>query len=505
MAAASGGLLALGYPGTGWWVLAFVAYVPLLFALWDVERPKSGFLLGWTTGTVLHGISFAWLQFTMEEMSGLPTAVGWLVVALHAAAMGLHQAALGWVLVWSREWQAKAWWPAWVGAALMAAELVVPWQFPWYLGNMVYLAPTWLQAADLVGVVGVSGLLMATNVLVARVLRERSWRPAAVACVLLAAWFGYGAARLAQVEGTPVQKVWRVGIVQHNPSLKEKKSLKPKPRLPMLRRAGTLTRQLPLAELDAVVWSEGTLPFFYVPTELKTPGRAPPILRRVTRDVQALAREIRIPLVFGTLRRLDPQWTQRARNAAVILHEGQQQAYDKQLLVPFGEFLPGRDLIPSLKDAIPGVSDLGAGEGTGVRTVAGVKLGLSICYEALFMGFMWEHTAPADLLVNLTDDVWFGPTNAPELHLMVQIPRAVELRRPLLRATATGVSGLVDAGGRLHGRTPVYAQATRVVKAELRDLGSPFRLWGPWPARAVALGVVLGCVALWRRRRHAAA
>ncbi len=501
LAGLTGLLLAASYPSLGWWWLALVAYVPLLWAVAGIARARQGFVLGWVAGTVLHGLSFYWLSFTIREMSGLPTVVGWLVVLLHAAAMGLHQAVFAAAVVATRQWQSRVWWPAWVGVTLLAAEVIVPWQFPWYLGNAVYPAPVLLQAADVVGVVGVSALAAACSAVVVDALRAKSWRRGLFLVALLGCWTGYGALRLWMVEAVPVNRTLAVGLVQHNPSMKEKTSLKPGPRLPMFSRAIALTKQLPLDDLDLVIWPEGALPFFYVPLEVDKPGRAPPVLRRVTADLHAFAAKLGRPLIVGTLRMSDRQWKARPTNAAVVIDGTSTQAYDKHLLVPFGEYLPGRDLMPTLKDLVPGVSDLGAGQGTSVLEVRGVRLGMSICYEALFSGFMWRQTRDSDVLLNLTDDVWFGPTNAPELHLMVQIPRAVELRRPLLRATATGISAMVDAGGRVTARTPVWQTATRVVRVQLRDVGSPFRVWGPWPARALA-ALVAGLLLLveWRRR-----
>lgn len=501
LAGLTGGLLALAYPGGGLWPIAFIAYAPLLWALNDVERIKRGFVLGLVAGTVLHGLSFHWLSFTMHEMSGLPAAVGWLVVAGHAAAMGLHQAVFAAALVALRRWRRSPLWFVWVGASLMMAEVVVPWQFPWYLGNTVYLAPIWLQPADLFGIVGVSGLLVACSALLVAALRRRSLRHALGLAGLLLVWLGYGGLRQSMIDGAAPKKRWKVGVVQHNPTIKEKKALKPHVRLPMLKRVMSLTKALPLKDLDLVVWSEGALPFFYVPLELEKPVRAPPVLRKMTRDVHLLAEGLGRPLIFGTLRMTDKRWKERARNTAVLVDGTSYSTYDKHVLVPFGEFLPGRDLIPTLKDLIPGVSDLYEGSGPTIMRVRDVKVGMSICYEALFSMFMWRNNADSDLLINLTDDVWFGPTNAPELHLMVQLPRAVELRRPLLRATATGVSALVDATGRIHGRTPVWKATSRVVNVEMRDLDSPFRLWGPWPSWLLALGV-LGAVGwCWREER----
>jgi apolipoprotein N-acyltransferase len=330
--------------------------------------------------------------------------------------------------------------------------------------------------------------------------RTRALAPVGVALIILLAWWAYGQARLSAHDSAPVQKRWTAALVQPNPSLAEKRSLKPKPRLPMYRRAERLTRGLDLTRVDVLVWPEGSLPFFYVPLpeDPEAGGmsakamRAPRILQQITRKVRKLGAELNKPFVFGALRRTDPLWKKRARNAAVILKPGQApRFYDKQLLVPFGEFMPGRDWIPALAEAIPGISDMDPGSGDAIFELGGARVALTICYEALFPQHVWQAASDADVLLNLTDDVWFGPTNAPELHLMVQVARAVELRRPLVRATATGISALVDAAGRIKMRTGVWTEDARIVTAEVRDLDSPFRLWGMWPMWLLVAGVVL--------------
>ena len=510
----SGLLVAASYPGLSLWPLAIVGWVPLLAVVrWRAPSVRRAALYGLVGGGTLHTVVFYWIAGTMEDMSGLPGPVAAVVLVVYGLLMGVHQAVWFGLLaaVGRRDERGdrSSWlrwlWPLQAAGIYLAVEVVIPFQFPWYLGNALYVAPAWLQAADVIGVVGVSGLCVLVAALGVQAAGSRPWQralaPAGVALVIALAWWGYGQARLGAHDTAPVKKSWTAAIVQPNPSLAEKQSLTPKPRLPMYHRAERLTRSLDLGKVDALIWPEGSLPFFYVPL----PGdpealglaakamRAPPVLLRITREARALGKEFGKPFVFGALRRTDPRWKERARNAAVILLPGERpQFYDKQLLVPFGEYMPGRDLIPGLAKAIPGVSDMDPGEGEAVFDLGGARVALTICYEALFPSFVWRTAGEADVLLNLTDDVWFGPTNAPELHLMVQVARAVELRRPLVRATATGISALVDAAGRIKMRTGVWTEDARIVTAEVRELHSPFRLWGMWP-----MWGLVGLIVLW--------
>lgn len=522
-AALSGLLVAAAYPGIGLWALAWAAHAPLLVYLY-LRRPswQRALWLGVIDGLVLHAVVYHWIADTLRDMSGAPMPLAWAGVVAHGALMGLHQGLWAAAVVTFDRLpavEASGVRRALVAGSVYAAvEFIVPFQFPWYLGNALYAAPMWLQPADIVGIEGLSGLCVWSAALLAAAVvaggrRERLVHAALIGLTLLA-WRGYGELRSWQREQLPVEQTPTFAIIQPNPSLAEKRALRPAQRLPMLDRAFRLTRELDLKGVDVVLWPEGSLPFFHVPLpgEPEAQGlsaqqmRAPPVLLRSVERVYAFARTLGRPWVTGTLRRTDPRWRERARNAAMLLWpDGRKAFYDKQLLVPFGEYLPGRGLFPSLAEAIPGISDMEAGQGSAQYEIAGIKVAMTICYEALFAAHVWHKAATADVLFNLTDDVWFGPTNAPELHLMVQIARAVEMRRPLVRAAATGVSAVVDDMGRIQARTPVFREATLVQSVQVRAMQSPYRWWGPWPMRAWTATLLGALVALWWRRRAAQA
>ena len=504
------------YPPWGLWPLAFVAYVPLL-AWIETERPtlRRAAQAGWLTGMLLHLSVYTFLVFTMQAMSGFPLWLAWLVHLIYAVAMGLHQALFAWAARLLGETPAATARQALlrVGALALlyaAIEFIVPFLFPWHLGNAFFRTPILMQPADLVGICGVSLLTMAFTALLALALARPALRKPLVAsaALLLGLWLGYGALRLQQVAATPVRRVLRTALVQGNATIAEKLA-EGKQRMAMMERAVKLTRALDMSQLDLVIWPEGALPFFY-PTdavgeaakvEAKLPTRAPPILRQMKQQVLDLVREINRPILFGTLRRPDRMWIQEVRNAAILAFpDGHSQFYDKRILLPFGEYLPGTSLFPSLKEAIPGVSNMDPGTVSGLMTVAGTKLLVNICYEALFPAFLRREAGDADVLVNLTNDIWFGPDPAPTLHLMVQQARAVELRRPLLRSTVTGITVHVDAAGVLHEPTPLFSEATRRYDAQVRDIASPYRWWGDAPMWILTLFAVALVAVQWRRR-----
>ncbi len=513
-AVASAALAILAFPPFDVWPLAFVAWVPLLAWLPRVQpSPRQAFQAGWLAGTLLHLVFYWWLVHTMQAMSGFPWILALILHLIYAAVMGLHQglalwlvralvpvAAVGPVRALGR---ALA-----MGAIWAAVEFAVPYLFPWYQGNAFFRVPILEQVADIVGIPGVSLLCLAVSSLLAQALAAKPvrWPLLAPVALILALWLGYGAWRIAQVDAAPVQKTLRTLVVQGNATLHEKLSEGTK-RLPMLARPERLTRAEDLTDIDLVIWPEGTLPFFWVedPVGDKEPGkpaqktRAPQILRDMKWRVLQLEKTIQRPLLTGSLRRPEMLWREEARNSAILFRpDASLQYYDKKILLPFGEYLPGTSLIPALKESIPGVSHMDPGVLSGQMDVAGVKLLVNICYEALYPAFLRAEGPNAEVLVNLTNDIWFGPDPAPTDHLMVQTARPVELRRPLVRSTATGITVYVDAAGRMHEPTDLNVEAVRRWQVPVKALDSPYRVWGDAPMWLLTAGVVLAAV--WRRK-----
>ncbi len=510
----SAGLSALSFPPFGLWFVAFFAWTPALLWLARAKpTPKQAFLAGWGCGFLLHLVFYWWLVHTMQAMSGFPWLLSLAVHLIYAAAMGLHQGlALGLVrgLLDSAPvspFRALARALA-VGVIWASVEFAVPYLFPWYQGNAFFRVPIFTQAADIVGIPGVSILCLTSASLIAQALSSKPfrWQPLVPLALIVALWLGYGAWRMAQVDDAPVLKTLRALVVQGNATLGEKLSEGAK-RLPMVARPERLTRNEDMKDVDLVIWPEGTLPFFWVedPVGETEPGRpaantrAPQILRDVKWRVLQLEKAIQRPLLTGSLRRPEMMWTEEARNSAILFRpEGTYQYYDKKILLPFGEYLPGTSFIPALKESIPGVSHMDAGTLSGRMDVAGVKLLVTICYEALYPAFLRAEGPDAEVLVNLTNDIWFGPDPAPTDHLMVQTARPVELRRPLVRSTATGITVYVDAAGRMHEPTDLNVEAVRRWAVPVKDLQSPYRLWGDAAMWLLTSAVVLA--AIWRRK-----
>jgi apolipoprotein N-acyltransferase len=133
--------------------------------------------------------------------------------------------------------------------------------------------------------------------------------------------------------------------------------------------------------------------------------------------------------------------------------------YDKVHLVPYGEYVPLRDVFPFVKKLTAGIGDFGTGAGYYPLSMDDKKIGILICYEAIlpFAARMYKQRS-AELLVNITNDAWFGTTSAPFQHFSMAVFRAVETRLYLVRAANTGISGIIDPGGRIIAKTNIFQE-----------------------------------------------
>lgn len=505
LAAGSGGAVSLAWAPFHAVPLVFLGMTALLAVTRDVGRGRR-FLLAWLAGAIAFGTAFYWVYETMREMSGLSAVLAALAVGLYAALHGLLWAFFALFAEPLRRASAAALprapaalWLVTGPALWVALEWLFPFLFPIYVGYGMWGALPLVQVSDLAGAAGPSFVVLCVAAGLAEAFarwredagREdegrafarsrwrRAWRPLAAAGAVLVGVTLYGVVRIAQVEGAPESARLRVALVQHLPTLAEKRSSDAAVRYHMLQRAIALTEAVAsrAGSIDVVVWPEGAFPY-YLPDfddAADRPGRDWRSKGEVA--VRSLARAIDTDLVLGSLRRAGD----RTRNAAAFLPKGggPTAVYDKVVLVAFGEYMPLSDTFPSLRNLVTGIADLQAGEGHAWFRLAGHDALVTICYEAILPGFVRNGLAErGEWILNLTNDVWFGRSRGLDLHLMGQALRTVENRVPLVRATTTGISAFVDATGRLYAHTGKQVLTVLEGDVVLRDVTSVYRAVG---------------------------
>jgi len=474
LAVFAGVLYFLGFAGFDVWPLSFVALAPLVVAL-EGQTPRRALVLGLTAGLTMTMGGFYWLLGMLETFSGFPTPICLLLMILLCAYQGGRIGLFGWL--YGRAAQ-RGWPKALVLClAFAASELVFPLLFPWYFAASVHQVPVLMQLAELGGPYIVSLVLVAPSLALAELWlarrQRRSWHRRLVVGGLLvpalAALYGYVRiqqldARIAETE--PV----RVGIVQGNQPLTPTR----KERDESFRRHLTMTEELRDRGVDLVVWSEAAL-LMNVPEQDHDA-----YLQRL------LTRKLKVPTIIGTVLSRRSAGNYEAFNTALSVdREGRVTGrYDKQYLLAFGEYIPFGNLFPILYEWSPNSGRLTPGTSLAPLPYGDHAIATLICYEDILPAFVrgMVRASQPDLLVNLTNDAWFGDTTEPWIHLALAKFRSVEHRRYLVRATNSGVSAIVDPAGRVvaHGgtfRAETVEGTVRFMKAR-----TGYEIWGdlPW-------------------------
>lgn len=508
LAALSGLLLSLASPDVSWFAASFVAWIPLLIAMRG-QGSRAGLRYGWITGFVAVLISYGWMAELTSRFGGLPGYASWLVHILFSWFHGLEWGlAAGLAVLLS----AKASWrvPFLLVLTWPICELFFPALFP--VNGAFFWAqyPEWIQGAELAGAPGVGALHVLCNVMLFLPLlavdrRTLMLRMGGALAVLLAIPL-LGRWRMSAVEASMQERPQvKIGVVQGNAGIATRRDRRAR----VLRSLQAATAQMQREGAELVVWGETVYPYrgFFRDAQGDHPSSDPRQVRR----------GFTVPLLFG-LTSYDPggDW-RRPYNTAWILNQDGTfgERYDKAKPLWFGEYVPWVNPDWYL-DTFPNASYLTKGPGPSVMRWNNLRLGPMICYEVLLSDYVRETVEQdAQILVNMTNDSWFGATREQGEHLALTIVRAVESRRPLIRAVSAGISAYIDPNGRMvdHlARTDSDndgykgAQGFLVEVPVVEPRSRTLYLWVGWAWKIVfplaALGLAFGLHQIEQRKRR---
>lgn len=488
LAALSGVVYFLGFPGVSLWPLSFVALAPLLVALTG-QAPRRAAGLGLVQGLTLSLFGFYWLFGALQRFSGFPAPL----CAIFMAALCAYQGGRVALTAWLSARAERRGWPSAPAFALafVASELVYPLLFPWYFGASVHDAPALLQAADLGGPYLVGLVLVAPNLALAELLRARlerrplAPRLVAVGLAIPAIAALYGLVRLRRIDAAlAAAPSIQIGIAQGNQPLEGHASA--------LATHLELTRRLRERGAELVLWSEGADARTYPEDRYQELARS------------EITRRLGVPAILGTgIRRSTATPRDTFFNTALLSDAAGTilGRYDKHVLLAFGEYLPLGATFPFLYRWSPNSGRFSPGDSLDPLILGEHRVSVIICYEDLLPAFvnrLVRHADP-DLIVNLTNDTWFGDTTEPLEHLALAQLRAVEHRRYLIRATNSGLSAIIDAAGRVTLRGGQLREEALLGEAHfLRERTCYERLGdAPWYACTAAIALM----ALVEKRR----
>ncbi len=484
-----GGLTTAAFAPFGWYLLVPFLLLPILYACLNIaarDAAKLAFCFGF--GLFLTGTY--WIYISVAIFGQAPV---WMALALMVGVAALMAMYL-WLTVWliSRLISGEPWRLLIVAPAVwVLAEWLRGWVFsgfPWLTLGYSQIDSPLAGWAPVVGVYGVSGMLVlsATALLVA--LLMQGWQRWLAVLIMALPWLSgsiLSTVEWTEAAGKPITStIIQGGISQDRKWLPEQF----RPTLDFYREA---TRQA--AASDIVIWPEVAIPS---------------LMHRVEKYISALesdSRENRQTILFGILEEVrDRTGETRIYNSVVALDGERRQIYRKRHLVPFGEYFPVPAVVREwLRMMSLPNSDLSAGndEQPLIMTREGVELAIAICFEDAFGAEQLYALPDAGLLINISNDAWFGDSIAPDQHLQIARMRALEVGRYSIRATNTGISAFIGPKGELLEVGAQFVPVTMTMDVQPRKGATPYSLTGNRLVIGLCLLIIAG---FWLRVRSRA-
>jgi len=485
IAAVTGGILAfLGYAGFDRFYLEWICLVPVLWAIRD-QRPGRAFRIGWLAGIAMNCGGFFWAVQMFRQFAGANWPFAVLGLLLLAAANGVMFAAWAWgTRLITRD---TGWSVAWVAPVVWTAlEKFWPELFPYYLGASQYRLSTVTQIADLTGILGVTFVVVYLNSTLFVLLEQRGrdrWlavRLVAALAAVLASVLIYGQLRIRSVDRqAAASDKLAIGLIQANRGAGDKRLHLESVLGDHREMSGTLAAG---NRPDLIVWPESVVS-----------------VRMMSRNGSLPAREFGdtgIPILFGAVLHLERDSADRVSNSALLADENGRimGTYDKMVLVPFGEYIPFGEILPALYSLVPSAGRFCPGESLEPLPFGKYLLSVNICYEDIIPGQIRSLMRGGltgripDVMINLSNDSWYGKSIEPMEHLALASFRSIEHRRSLVRSTNTGISAFVDPVGRIVTRSGNWTRETLIDRVSIMKQGpTVYALLGDWIGWVCAL------------------
>jgi apolipoprotein N-acyltransferase len=482
---ASAVLLVLIFPNFNFTWLAPVALAPLLIACARESSWKRRFVLGWASGFVFWFAVCSWIQFVLEVHGGMGRWGGWATFALFALLKGLYTATFTALVgpVMRTRWAIPGAAALWTAVEYAHGTIGLAWiglGFAWLdLGNAAIDMPLLPRLAPVTGVWGLSFVLAMIGCAIALAFLRRPVTQYATHFAWLAA---LALLPLLPELPAPHAGTERVRVVQ--PNIDTEAEWTPETMALLEQRLVLLSEP---TNAPLIVWPEAPAPFYPADASFR-------------KYVGDLARDAQTPILMGGVGQTP---TGDPLNSAFLFRANGELAgerYDKIKLVPFGEYVP--DTFWWVNRVTHEIGDFVPGTRIVTFPLDGHRIGAFICYESAFPDLVRQFTkAGANVLVNLSNDGYFGHSAAREQHLKLVRMRAAENHRWILRATNDGITAMIDPAGREIARLPLYTQTSAVFGYNSLTELTPYVRFGDWFAWLCLLGGAVSCVGLRVRRR----
>ncbi len=452
--AVTGFLLAVTFPKADQGFLAWIAFVPLIAFVYKSRSPARAFWGGFIAGAVQLFFLQIWIPSVLAQYGNLSGVLAWLAYGLMLILLSLFPAAACFaakVLIRRGGDFCLISFP-FIWIAMEYAQDFFPFGgYPWLLAG--YSQSKYLrliQIADLVGVFGVSFLILFFNVALfwIGIYRKRGWAsawPLISAAVLIALSLLYGTISFSRWDS--IQPNFRAAMLQGNISFND-------PEGAMIEKIKSgyaqMADSLKFPNPDLLVIPESPSPVSF---EYDSVYR---------QSFERLASGFSMGLVFNNIREEQAEGNARYFNSAYFLgRDGSlEDVYDKMHLVPFGEYIPMKTIFSFSRIISKDVSAFSPGSNYRIVKVGDHPANAVICFEIIFPDLVRRFVKKgSQLILNLTNDGWYGDSSAPFQHLSIARWRAIENRRYLLRAANSGISAIIEPTGRIQTSTGILMQA----------------------------------------------
>ncbi|MEE8427750.1 MAG: apolipoprotein N-acyltransferase [Woeseiaceae bacterium] len=472
-----GGLLAIAFAPYGWYLLAPLLLLPFLYVCLTVAPRDAGGLTFWFGfGLFLSGTY--WIYISVAVFGNVSA---WIAIVLTLGVVLIMSAYLsltGWLI--SRLSYGEPWLLLFVAPA---SWVMVEWLRGWVLSGFPWLSLGYSQIdsplagwGPVAGVYGISfALLFSVSAILLMALIRGKQRWVALMFVALP-WIGGGLLKnVAWTEsaGAPIRSTLvQAGIPQDRKWLPEQLQ----PTLEFYRAA---TQRV--ADSEIVVWPEAAIP--------SVTNRMEPFIAQLHADAQLRRQTI----LFGVLERIQQRGETHTYNSILLVGTDQRQVYRKRHLVPFGEYFPVPDNVREwLRMMNLPYSDLSAGDAEQplLVTADGVRLALVVCYEDAFGAEQLYAFPDAAIIINQSNDAWFGDSIAPHQHLQIARMRSLEVGRYTIRATNTGISAFIGPDGKILKSGPQFEPLSLTMDVQPRRGATPYVRGGNTPVIGLCLFIL---------------
>ncbi|TAN44159.1 MAG: apolipoprotein N-acyltransferase [Nitrospirae bacterium] len=459
----SGLLIFLSFPTIDLYLLAWVGIVPFLFSIYGKES-KEAFKAGFLFGLVYFFGTTFWIYHSIHKYGGFPFSSSIVLVFLLCAYLSLYPSVFAFLYartIRKTDLPSIIVAPAlWTSLEYLRSYAFTG--FPWSsIGYSQYKFLPFIQVSDITGIYGISFLVIAFNAGIVDLLllkRRRTEKPlysrlptifgfTSIACFLIFS-FSYGFYRLYEPRDG---KEIKTAIIQGN--IEQDRKWDSSYQQFVISAYKELTLQASEHKPDLIIWPETSLPFFF--------GKDKPL----TEDLVFFQQQLDAYLLFGSVLEKKSMQENGYTNSAVLLNKSGSVSYiyDKIHLVPFGEYVPLRTILFFIDKLVYGIGDYVPGNHYLKAITPFGSFGTAICYEIIFPGLVRKFfTRGGDFMVTMTNDAWFGNTAGPYQHFSMSVFRAIENRKPVLRAANSGISGFIDSNGRIIDKTGLFEKTFSV-------------------------------------------